>query len=191
MDTQECLMTRRSVRKYRTAPVLDEILHRVMDAALAAPSATNLQPWFFAVIRSQWAMEELRGIMDTVTDDTLPGMRERFAAHPEVIRETEQFLRRLGSAPVCVLAFLRQQEYPYMDSARASVSAALENLMLAAWNEGLGTCWVGAPAQSGYGPVLRDRFAPGMGELVGAVVMGWPEEIPKMPARKAGRCVFI
>ena len=43
MDARECLLTRRSVRKYRTDPIPREVLERIMEAAVAAPSAINFQ----------------------------------------------------------------------------------------------------------------------------------------------------
>ena len=48
MDARECLLTRRSVRKYKPDPVPDEVLERVLECAAAAPSAINLQHWHFS-----------------------------------------------------------------------------------------------------------------------------------------------
>lgn len=190
MEARECILTRRSVRKYKSDVVSDEILQEVMEAALAAPSAVNLQPWHFVVLRSPAVMEEFRGVMREVTKKNHPELAERFAKNPEVIEETEKFMVSLGGAPVCVLAFCLK-EYNNRDNALVSVSAAIENLMLAAWDKGLGSCWLAAPVMTGYGPALRDRFAPGKGELVGVVSLGYPDQTPKTPKRKEGRCVFI
>ena len=190
MEVRECLLTRRSVRKYKMAPVSDELLKEIMEAAIAAPSATNLQQWYFVVLRSPEAMEEFKCVMREVADKAVPGLRERFARYPDVVKETETFLRSIGNAPVCVLAFCLK-EYENRDEALESVAAAIENLMLAAWDKGLGSCWMAGPVESGHGPALGDRFAPGKGELVAAISLGYPDHAPKMPARKEGRYVFI
>ena len=190
MNVRECLLTRRSVRKYKSDPISDEILQEIMEAALAAPSATNLQQWYFVVLRSPEVLEELKDVMSHVAEKMVPGLEQRFAKYPEVCRETEVFLRSLGNAPVCVLAFCLK-EYENRDEALESIGAAVENLMLAAWDKGVGSCWMAGPVESGYGPVLQERFAPGKGELVAAIALGYPDQTPKMPARKEGRCVFL
>lgn len=191
METRECLLTRRSVRKYKSEPLSDELLAEILEPALAAPSGVNLQPWHFVVIRSPGAMADLKEIMGRVVEKFNPVLRERFAKNPETIAETQSFLTSLGGAPVCVLAFLLKEDYPDKPGAIQSVSAAVENLLLAAWDRGIGSCWMSAPQRMGFGPELRDRFAPGKGEFVAAVTLGRPDQTPKMPPRREGRYTFI
>ena len=191
MDARECLLTRRSVRKYKSEPLSDEPLMEILEPALAAPSAINLQHWHFVVVRSPEAMAELKAIMVKVVEKFNPVLRERFAKNPETIAETQNFLVSLGGAPVCVLAFLLKDDYPDEHSAVQSVSAAIENLLLAAWDKGVGSCWMSAPQRMGFGPELRDRFAPGKGDFVAAISLGWPDQTPKMPPRREGRYTFI
>ena len=52
MDAMQCLLTRRSIRKYKNDPIPEETMREVMEAALYAPSAINLQHWYFVVIQS-------------------------------------------------------------------------------------------------------------------------------------------
>ena len=191
MEARECLLTRRSVRKYRQEPLSDELLREILEPALAAPSAINMQHWHFVVVRSPEAMEELKAIMVKVAETFYPVLKERFAKHPETIAETENFLVSLGGAPVCVLVFFLKDDYPDKDGALQSVSAAVENLLLAAWDKGVGSCWMSAPQRMGFGGELRDRFAPGKGEFVAAITLGRPAQSPKMPPRRDGRYVFI
>lgn len=191
MDARECLMTRRSVRKYRNEPLTDELLTEILEPALAAPSAINLQHWHFVVVRSPETMADLKAIMVKVVEKFNPVLRERFARHPETIAETQNFLISLGGAPVCVLAFLRKDDYPDEHGAIQSVSAAVENLLLSAWDKGVGSCWMSAPQRMGFGGALRDRFAPGKGDFVAAITLGWPDQTPKMPPRREGRYTFI
>lgn len=191
MEARECLLTRRSVRKYKSEPLPDELLMEILEPALAAPSAINLQHWHFVVVRSPEAMADLREIMVRVVEKFNPVLRERFAKNPETIAETQNFLVSLGGAPVCVLAFLLKDDYPDEHGAVQSVSAAIENLLLAAWDRGVGSCWISAPQRMGFGPELRDRFAPGKGKFVAAVTLGWPDQSPKMPPRREGRYTFI
>ncbi len=192
METREALAGRRSVRLYRKdLPVSQEDLTAILDSACMAPSAINLQHWYFVVLRSAEAMSDFKAIMRRVSDKFHPILKDRFAKNPETIRDTETFLSSLGGAPVCILAFFLKNDYPDRDGAMQSVSAALENLMLAAWDRGLGTCWMSAPQRMGFGPEIQERFAPGKGEFVAAVTLGYPEKVGPMPRRREGRYTIV
>lgn len=191
VDARECLLTRRSVRRYRPQPLSDELLAQILEPALAAPSAINLQHWHFAVVRSQQGMDDLKAIMVKAVERFSPVLKQRFAAHPETVAETQNFLLTLGGAPVCVLAFLLKEDYPDRDGAMQSVSAAVENLLLSAWEKGVGSCWISAPQRMGLGPEIRARFAPDKGEFVAAVTLGWPDQEPAMPKRREGRVSYL
>ncbi len=191
MEAREVLLGRRSVRRYQSTPIPEEVLRDILEAALAAPSAVNMQHWYFVVLRSAGALEELKGLMGRVSTAFQPVLEERFARHPEQIGITNRFMTTLGGAPVCVLAFLLKPDYPDRDGALQSVSAALENLMLAAWDKGVGSCWMSAPQRMGFGPELQRRFAPDKGEFVAAVTLGYPDASPKMPPRREGRYTML
>ncbi len=190
MDARECMLTRRSIRTYRPDPIPDQVLERILEAAVHAPSAVNLQPWHFVVLRTPERMEEYRGLMRQGQHTLRPSLEARFRDHPEVVKETETFHTTLGGASACVLAFLLK-DYPDRDGVLESLSAAMENLLLAAWAEGVGSCWVRAAQHMGLGPTLQERFAPGKGEFVAAVTLGWPDQTPKLPPRREGRYVFL
>lgn len=191
MDARECMLTRRSIRKYKAEPLSDALLREILEPALAAPSAVNLQHWHFVVVRSDRAMEDLRAIMVKVVEKFNPVLKKRFENHPEVVAQTQNFMVSLGGAPVCVLAFFMKSDFPDRDGALQSVSAAIENLLLSAWDKGVGSCWMSAPQRMGFGRELGERFAPGRGEFVAAVTLGWPDQTPKMPPRREGRVSFI
>ncbi|HIR85406.1 MAG TPA: nitroreductase family protein [Candidatus Galloscillospira excrementavium] len=187
MDAKTCLLTRRSVRKYRSDPIPDADLLEILEAGCYAPSAINLQHWYFAALRSPEDMAALKEIMVRVVTAFNPTLRERFAKHPETIAQTQNFLTTLGGAPVCVLAFFRKNDYPDRDGAMQSVAAAIENILLAAWDKGIGSCWISAPLKVGMGEELRQRFAPDKGEFVAAITLGYPDETPRCPVRRGGQ----
>lgn len=191
MDAWEALLTRRSIRKYKPDPVPEDLLRELLEAACAAPSAINQQHWHFVALRSPEALADLREIMGRTAERFRPVLEQRFSRNPGTIAETETFLTTLGGAPVCVLAFFLRPDYPDRDGAMQSVSAALENLLLAARAKGLGSCWLSAPQRMGFGGELRDRFAPGKGEFVAAVTLGWPDQSPSMPPRREGRYTIM
>lgn len=191
METREVLLTRRSVRRYQPDPIAPQDLEEIIEAGLYAPSAINLQHWYFVVVQSPQAMEQLRGIMGQVFGKFRPVLEQRFAKNPEAVEDTHRFLDSLGGAPVCVLAFFLKNDYPDRDGAMQSVSAAIENLLLAAWDKGIGSCWLSAAQRMGFGPALQEAFAPDKGEFVAAVTLGYPEIVPKAPRRREGRYTII
>ncbi len=191
MDTMECLLTRRSIRKYKSDPIPQQTMEEILEAALYAPSAVNLQHWHFVVVQSPEKLAQFKEIMVRVQNKFRPILAQRFEKHPEAIGETETFLTSLGGAPAVVLAFFLKEEFPDRDGAMQSVSAAIENLMLAAWAKGLGTCWISAPQRMGFGPEIASTFAPGKGEFVSAITLGWPDQVGKLPPRREGRVQYI
>ena len=205
MDTMEALLPRRSIRKYRPEPVSIEDLKEILAAGATAPSAVNMQHWYFVAVQDPAALEEVKAIMGGVVEKFQPVLEERFSRHPEQIGITNRFLSTLGGAPVCLLVFMLKPDYPDRDGAMQSVSAAIENVLLAAWAKGMvfgiavlaiwakgiGSCWLSAPQRMGFGPAFQRRFAPDKGEFVAAVTLGYPDQQPKMPPRRDGRYLIV
>ena len=192
MEFKNVVMQRRSIRAYTEEKVSREDLQYILDMGMQAPSGVNFQPWYFVVIQSREQMERLLAVMDGVSTALNDNLRTRFAKNPEVAEESLGFIRLLGNAPVCILAFRHKQQYTKSDETIVqSISAAMENILLAAVDRGLGGCWMTAPIETGDGAALRDAFAPGKGDLVAMLTIGHPARIPTAPARKEGRYVIL
>ena len=166
MDTQESLLNRRSIRKYLKDPVPMETIRKIMTAATWAPSGGNGQPWRFYVATGA-KRDELVQAMITSTGPDSPSA-EAFEELMEHLEEegrntpggiswyqmTEQTMNfgRLGSfrfyqAPVAIVV-----SKPKAGGSSMDIGSAVENLLVAAHAEGLGTCWLGMPL------VFRDRI---------------------------------
>lgn len=192
METRNALLQRRSIRAYQDTPISDRDLQEILEAGLYAPSAVNLQPWYFVVVRSQGQMEKLIQVMGQVSKRIEPSLKERFSKHPAVVEETTKFVRQLGGAPICILAFAFKPDYPKTAQAIAqSVGAAIENMLLAATDKGIGSCWLTAPVEADLGGEMRDAFAPGKGDLLAILTLGYAAQEPKAPPRKDGRYRII
>lgn len=190
MELMEVITTRRSVRRYRQDPVPRELLEELLTAACWAPSAENQQPWYFVALTEAGEIARLHATMDQVAASLKPHLEAQFPRHPRIVGETTGFLRQLGGAPVCVLVFL-QKEYPFArDSMLQSAAAATQNLLLAARERGLGACWINAASELGYGPALREQFAPDKGEFISIVTLGYSDHTPRTPGRKPDRWVI-
>jgi len=109
----ELIKRRRSIRKYTDEPVSDADIKALLEAAMAAPSASNLQPWEFIVVREE-------------------GLRRKLA-------ETHPWSRMCADAPV---VFVICGDERRSDHWVEDTSAATENLLLAATGLGLGAVWV-------------------------------------------------
>ena len=191
METLDSILLRRSIRKYTQEPISDEAIHTILQSALSAPSGLNLQPWYFVVLKSPEKRKELFRIMEKVSDDISSELESRFEGHPEIIDETKKFIRTLGDAPAILLAFLLRDDYADPKTATLSVAAAVENALLAARDLGIGSCWLSAADQTGFGPVIRDHFAPGKGDLIAIVTLGYPEAWPKAVIRRENRTLLL
>lgn len=191
METRDAVFRRRSIRKYLDKQIEQEVLQDIVDGAMMAPSATNTQPWYLVVVKSKEQMEKLRGIFKDISGKLRVDLEKTFPNNPEVVSETMGFLSSLGNADSCVLAFLNKPGQETNIAYVESVSAALENLCLMAYDKGIGSCWMTAALSTGYDKVLSAEFAPEAGNLVAAVTLGYPAFIPQAPKRKQGRYKFV
>ena len=152
MDFHELAKSRRSIRKYRAQPVEAEKLLRVLEAARAAPSAGNRQPWHFVVIRDQATRKLLKQTYD----------RDWFYGAPVIICAC--------GGPSISPARTDARDFRDID-----VAIAMDHLVLAAAAEGLGTCWIGAFDPE---PLRRIIGIPDGIEPIVLTPLGYPDESP-------------
>jgi nitroreductase len=155
MDFYEVIRKRKSVRKYKTDPIPDDVLNRILDAGRIAPSAKNIQPWHFVVIRE-------------------PEMKKKVA---EACRN--QFFIADAGAIICGCALEKiawGRMGNYMAAWPHDLSIALDHMILAATNEGLGTCWIGAFDEAMVKDVLG---IPDGVRVVALTPVGYPAEEAK------------
>jgi nitroreductase len=135
MSDRTLFERRFSCRRFTGSAVQRDQLERVLQAAIWAPSAGNLQPWRFVVVLDTERRQELAGV-----------------AHGQVV---------LARAPAVIVVCVLPEESARLYGDRGSelycfqdTAAAAQNLMLAATDEGLGSCWVGAFDEAGAIRVL-------------------------------------
>ena len=189
MELREVITARRSVRRYQATPIPREVLEELLEAACWAPSGVNRQPWYFVVLSTPEEIDQMKSRLEQIAEGVRPLLESRFPTYPEILQETMQFIRSMGGAPVYVLAFL-QRDYPDKEPMIFSVAAAIENMLLAAWEKGIGSCWLYAANEAGYAEALRQMYAPDKGGLVSMIALGYPDQLPKAPPRKSGRWEF-
>ncbi|MGL4791958.1 MAG: nitroreductase family protein [Anaerotignaceae bacterium] len=191
METRDALFSRRSIRKYTNQPISDEDLMDIIQAGLYAPSNVNFQPWYYVVIKSEEKKQEMLEYMATVSKLFKPVLDSRFANNPEAVEETETFFKGLGGAQVYILAFLLKPDYPDLSSVTQSTAASIENMLLAATDKGIGSCWLTAAVRVGKDEEIRQRFAPDKGDFLAMITLGYPAEEKTAPPRREGRYEII
>jgi nitroreductase len=160
MEFYEVIKERKSVRKYKHDPIPDDVLDRILEAGRIAPSAKNIQPWHFVVVKN-------------------PEIKE-------MIAEACRGQRFMAEAPViicgCALEDIAWGRMGgYMSSFAVDLAIAMEHMILAAANEGLGTCWIGAFVEKDVKKILG---IPDNVRVVALTPVGYPAEVPKDRGRK-------
>lgn len=182
MNTLETIQIRRSIRKFKTDPVPREILQQVLSAAVMAPSAKNSQTWRFTVVMASRKEEMLSTIRRGIANREAEG---------QDIGSIKWSIQCIEQAPITILVHNTDGIHPWKERKEheswwdlatvQSVGAAIENMLLAATELGLGSLWI-ADVWEAY-PELN-AWLDVDNQLVSAVSLGYPDVSPAVPPRK-------
>ncbi len=184
----ETIKKRRSIRSYEAKPVPRDVLGAVIDAANEAPSAMNSQPWRFVVVEDAAAKKKLlaaalpqaKKITEQVKDvdpERYETIKKRYAELPDPV---------YYSAPAVVFV-IGSGRY-----AAHSCPLACENMMLAAYGLGLGSCWVGFGAMAVEDPEVRRLLELREEESVfGPILLGYAKGEAQRPPKKEPKVKWI
>jgi len=149
---EELLLGRRSIRRYGSEAVADDVVEKLIYAATCAPSAHNSQPWRFVVLKKPSTKERLARAMG----EQLRADRTRDGDPPDAIEnDVARSFARITTAPVAVIVCLTMEDTDfYPDERRRNAehqmavqgtSMAMQNMLLAARAAGLGASVLCAP----------------------------------------------
>jgi len=158
VDFSSLIETRYSVRSYKADPIEDQKVQQVLEAARLAPTAANRQAIQFVVVHTEGREEELKRIYN----------RDWFVQAPVVV----------CACGIPAENWVRKDGKNYND---VDVAIAMDHLILAAANAGLGTCWIGAFDAEATREVLA--LADGVEPIV-FTPLGYPADEPKPKKRK-------
>lgn len=178
MDTLDTVIRgRRSVGDVTNAPVDRDTLTRLVEAALWAPNHKLTNPWRFVVVEGE-ARDALADAHAVARLRISPGMTAEAMAAQRALT---------GRAPVIVVAICRatSDDPVVRREDRDTVAAGVQNMLLAAHDEGLGAIWrTGAFVDE---PEVRDYLGCGDGdEIVGFIYLGHPAGPPPAPPARPG-----
>ncbi len=154
MDVMTAIKNRRSIRKYKAKEIPQDVLLQILEAARLAPSGANRQPFQLIVVTDPKKMKELVPL----------------CKNQHFVEEAAVFIAGVDDP---------QQKWNKVD-----LSIALGQLSLAAYEKGLGTCWVGAfdgEKMAVYLGVPKDKV------ITVCMSLGYPDESPEARSRKPMR----
>jgi nitroreductase len=163
MDTTECIKSRASIRSFKPDKIPEDVVDDILDAAIHSPSSGNVQDWEFVVVTKQ---------------ETKSRLAE--AAWGQAF---------VSTAPVVIVVCsnLRTAADAYGERGTSlysiqNTASAVQNMMLAAWDKGIGSCWVGSFNEAKVREVL---ILPGHVRPMAIVPVGYPAAKPQKPGRKS------
>lgn len=170
MDVMDAIMSRRSIRKYKSTPISQEDLNAILEAMRWAPSWANSQCWEVIVVTKEEIKEQLCGAFDPAVKN--PGFGAIATAPAVLVMAAKK--ERAGY-------YHGKAVTKYGDWFMFDLALAMENIALAAHNLGLGTVILGYFDHDAVAKILQipdDLFVVTMSPL------GYPDEMPQPPARK-------
>lgn len=130
-ETLQIIRNRRSTRAFKEEQIKEEELKEIIDAGIYAPSATNKQPWHFTVVQNKELLDRLSESFKELARNSGNDYLIRVGAN-------ENF-HVFYNAPTVIFASGDKNNH----SAAVDCAAAIENMLLAAEAQDIGSCWVG------------------------------------------------
>jgi nitroreductase len=157
LDIIGLIKARRSIRKFKSGAVSEELVERILEAGRWAPSGLNNQPWRFAVVRDRERIKE--------------------------ISKLTHYHRVVLGAQVLIPVFIDTAKIYHREKDIQSIGACLQNMLLEIHALGLGAVWLGEIIRSN----LPMKKILGLGdelELMAVLAVGYPDEAPRPTKRK-------
>lgn len=156
MDVYEIVTSRRSIRRFKDTPVPRQLLERCVNAARLAPSAANLQPLEYIIVDDEPLLPQLFSSL-------------KWASYIKLRGEPPP-----GKRPTAYIAVLKDKRVGVPASVH-DIGMALENIMIVALAEGVGSCVFGSVDRERVRAILN---IPDDYEIPLVVALGYPDESP-------------
>jgi nitroreductase len=157
LDIIGIIKARRSIRKFKTDAVSEELVERILEAGRWAPSGLNNQPWRFAVVRDRELIKE--------------------------IAKLTHYRRVVLGAQVLIPVFIDTGKIYHREKDIQGIGACIQNMLLEIHSLGLGAVWLGEIIRSNL-PIKRILGLGDELELMAVLALGYPDETPRPTKRK-------
>ena len=180
---------RRSIRKFTDRPISQEDITDIIQSGIKAPSSKNRPPWKYIVVQGNAKEEMLKvfrqGIEREEKDNALlPLSKQHIAAAKytvDIMAEAPIIVFVVNSLGKSILTELTPEEHVYEICNIQSISASIQNMLLAATEKGIGSLWI-CDIYFAYSELCK--WLDSDGQLIAAIAFGYPNEFPKERPRK-------
>ena len=180
---------RRSIRKFTDRPISQEDITDIIQSGIKEPSSKNRQPWKYIVVQGNAKEEMLKvfrqGIEREEKDNALlPLSKQHIAAAKytvDIMAEAPIIVFVVNSLGKSILTELTPEEHVYEICNIQSISASIQNMLLAATEKGIGSLWI-CDIYFAYSELCK--WLDSDGQLIAAIAFGYPNEFPKERPRK-------
>lgn len=177
----EAIAKRRSVRSYETKPLPRDVLKTIIEAGNQAPSAMNSQPWRFVVVEDG---DLKRKLLNASRPKALGILENVKAVDPEryaqIMKRYDEMDDPIYYSAPAILFVIGSGRY-----ADHSCPLACENVMLAAYSLGVGSCWVGFGSMVTEDAGIIEALELKEDEKIyGPIILGYPKDYPDPPPKK-------
>ena len=160
MSLLDLILSRRSIRRYENKDISEEVLQQILETGRQAPSAANRQPIHFVIVKDH-------DILKNLCDNWIT----RFVKY----------------APVAIVGCADIKSLLTGKWAVVDTTIAMQNMVIAAWALGIGSCWIGACNKEKVKELLK---IPDKWKVVALVTLGYPAEQPKPRKKKPFEKLF-
>lgn len=183
------IYNRRSIRKFLDKPISQEDIMDIIQNGVKAPSSKNGQPWKYIVIQGNTKAEMLKifrkGIEREENESALlPQSKQHIPAARytvDIMEEAPTIIFVVNSLGKDILSELTPEEHIYEICNIQSISASIQNMLLAATEKGIGSLWI-CDIYFAYSELCE--WLNSDGQLIAAIAFGYPNEFPKERPRK-------
>jgi len=186
MDFSELLEKRRSIRDFEDKKVPLDLIKDIIDDAIKAPNAANMQLWRFIIVNNK---DYMKKISDTCKAATLEDIEKNpnspMKGYEATLRKEEHNVFYNAPAVVYIVGTAKSGTTP--------VDCALfaAYFMLSAASKGLGTCWVAQGSTMKDPEILSEIGLPENYRIIAPIILGYPKSIPPMPERKEPKILKV
>ena len=183
------IFDRRSIRKFLNTPISRQDMEDILQSGIKAPSSKNRQPWKYIVVQKDAKDEMLKVFRQGIEREKnvkplLPQSRQHIAAAEytvDIMEEAPVILFVVNPLGKGIFEKLNPEERVYEICNIQSLSASIQNILLAATEKGIGSLWI-CDIYFAYFELCN--WLDTEGELIAAIAFGYPNEFPKMRPRK-------
>ena len=160
MSLLDLILSRRSIRRYENKDISEEVLQQILETGRQAPSAANRQPIRFVIVKDH---DILKNLCDNLIN--------RFVKY----------------APVAIVGCADIKSLLTGKWAVVDATIAMQNMVIAAWTLGIGSCWIGACDEEKVKELLK---IPDKWKIVALLTFGYPAEKPEQRKKKPFEKMF-